>query len=435
MADLILMQKAMDFIEENLKADITLEDIAAVAGFSSFHFCRLFQSSVGMPVMAYVVRRRLLHAAYSIFRGMDAVQAALDYGFETYAGFYKAFLREFDRTPASYKRQGAMPPPHRIDLQKGADIMLSQKKLQAILQKWELGDITCTPIQYENSGFIADNAWYAGQEYVLKATNNLNGFKAHAMIAKALLSEGMNAPAPTTLPDVREYVQEEDLYFYLLPRLKGRPVNSRALMETDWVEKAYRLGSFLGKLHKVLHRYDGELALDEPDLYAAVRDWAMPKTQASLSVPQEFYDSYHEEFSRLYPLLPRQPIHRDPNPANILMEGEKLSGFIDFELGQRSIRLFDPCCLTTAILSETIPQGNPPSYDKWFEVYHAVLRGYDSVCELTQEEREAAPYVVFTIQMICLAYFTGNPKFDKLADTNKRMLLWLWENKQRLQIG
>ncbi len=435
MADLILMQKAMDFIEENLKADITLEDIAAVAGFSSFHFCRLFQSSVGMPVMAYVVRRRLLHAAYSIFRGMGAVQAALDYGFETYAGFYKAFLREFDRTPASYKRQGAMPPPHRIDLQKGADIMLSQKKLQAILQQWELGDITCTPIQYENSGFIADNAWYAGQEYVLKATNNLNGFKAHAMIAKALLSEGMNAPAPTALPDGREYVQEEDLYFYLLPRLKGRPVNSRALMETDWVEKAYRLGSFLGKLHKVLHRYDGELALDEPDLYAAVRDWAMPKTRASLSVPQEFYDSYHDGFARLYPLMPRQPIHRDPNPANILMEGEKLSGFIDFELGQRSIRLFDPCYLTTAILSETIPQGNPPSYDKWFEVYHAVLRGYDSVCKLTQEEREAAPYVVFTIQMICLAYFTGNPKFEKLADTNKRMLLWLWENKQRLQIG
>jgi AraC-like DNA-binding protein len=78
MADLDLMQKSIDYIEENLKADLSLADIADMAGFSSFHFLRIFQKAIGMPVMAYVLRRRLLHAAYCISRGMDAVQAALD---------------------------------------------------------------------------------------------------------------------------------------------------------------------------------------------------------------------------------------------------------------------------------------------------------------------------------------------------------------------
>ncbi len=432
--DLDLMQKSIDFIEENLKAELTLEDIASHAGFSPFHFCRMFQNAVGMPVMAYVLRRRLMHASYQISRGMGAVQAAMDFGFDTYAGFYKAFVREFDKTPASYKKQAAMPPPHKIDLLKGADIMISNTKLQAILSHWALEKMSCTPVQYENSGIIADNAWYVGQEYVLKATQSLPGLKTHATIANALKKDGMNAPVPVLAQDGHDYIHEGELYFYLLPRLPGRPVNSRALMERDWAQKAGKLGGLIGKLHKVLSRYDAELTLDEPDLFAAVQDWAMPRTQAVLSLPLEFYQAYTEKYQRLYSLLPVQPIHRDPNPANILMDGEELSGFIDFELGQRSVRLFDPCYLTTAILSETFPESNAPSDGKWFEVYHSVLQGYDAVCPLTREEREASPYVVFTIQMICLAYFSDNPKFEKLADTNRRMLLWLYQNREQLQL-
>lgn len=434
MADLDLMQKCIEFIEENLKADLCLIDIADKAGFSPFHFCRMFQNAVGMPVMAYVLRRRLLHAAYRISQGMDAFLAALDYGFDTYAGFYKAFVREFDKTPASYKKQSSMPPPHRIDLHKGADIMISLTKLQSILQLWSIKDQSISPIQYENSGIIADNAWYVGKEYVLKATPNLPGLKTHAAITRALIEDGMNAPVPVFMKDGQVFIQEGGLYFYLLPRLPGRPVNSRALLEKDWAKKAGQLGGLIGRLHKVLSRYDQELKLDEPDLFATVRDWAIPRTQAVLSLPPDFYQTYMEHFQRLYPLLPKQPNHRDPNPANILMEGEELSGFIDFELGQRSIRLFDPCYLTTAILSETFPESNTPSDDKWFEVYQSTLQGYDAVCPLTKEERDAAPYVVFTIEMICAAYFSDNPKFEKLADTNKCMLLWLYANRDKLKL-
>ena len=428
------LQRSLDFIEDHLRAEITLSDIAGEAGFSAFHFSRVFQGTVGLPVMAYVLRRRLLHAAYHIARGMDATTAALTFGFDTYAGFYKAFVRTFDRTPALVKKRGATLPPHRIDLCKGDDCMISNEKLKDILRNWGLEEMPFVPVRYENSGFISDTAWYVGEEHVLKATKNLYGFHTHAAITKALAGEGMLASVPVAAAEDREYVQEGEWYFYLLPRLGGKPVNSRKLMEKGWAEKAYRLGSLIGRLHKVLRLHDGDIAADGMDFAAMVRDYAMPKTKAALSMPQAFYDHYLSRFPELYPLLPKHVIHRDTNPANILMQGEDFCGFVDFELGQRSIRLYDPCCLTTAILSETFPEGNPPSYDKWFEVYQAVLRGYDSVCELTKEEREAAPYVVFTIQMICIAYFGETPKFHALAETNKRMLVWLWENRERLAL-
>ena len=426
------MQRCLDFIEDHLMAEITLADIAAKVGFSPFHFSRMFQGAIGLPVMAYVLKRRLLHAAFHIAQGMDAKEAALSYGFDTYAGFYKAFVRAFDKSPATVKKHGATLPPHRIDLYKGDDCMISNERLNAVLQQWRLKDIPCVPVQYENSGFVSDTAWYVGQEYVFKATQNLDGLKTHGSIARALAGEGMSAAVPIFASDGREYIKESEWYFYLLPRLNGKPVNSRRLMEKEWAEKAYKLGSLIGRLHVVLSSHDEEIAADDMDLLATARDYGIPGTKAAASMPEAFYQEYAARFPKLYPLLPKHVIHRDTNPANILMQGNEFIGYVDFELSQRSARLYDPCCLATAILSETFPQNTPPSYDKWFEVYQAVLRGYDSVCRLTPEEREAAMYMVFTIQMICVAYFSQTPKFQALAQVNKRMTLWLWENRDRL---
>jgi len=51
------------------------------------------------------------------------------------------------------------------------------------------------------------------------------------------------------------------------------------------------------------------------------------------------FDDYIENFGALYGKLPKQLIHRDPNPSNILFEGDEVSGFIDFDLSEINIRL------------------------------------------------------------------------------------------------
>ena len=88
-----IIQQSIDYIEANLKTEITAMGLAQDAGFSLFHFYRLFQSATGLPVMQFILRRRLLHGIYEIKQGQVRIEVALRYGFDTYAGFYKAFQR------------------------------------------------------------------------------------------------------------------------------------------------------------------------------------------------------------------------------------------------------------------------------------------------------------------------------------------------------
>lgn len=89
-----IIQNGLDYIEEKLKAEITAKDLADLSGFSVFYYYRIFQSIVGMPVMQYILHRKLLNAIYDISCGNKKIEVALEYGFGTYASFYKAFNRK-----------------------------------------------------------------------------------------------------------------------------------------------------------------------------------------------------------------------------------------------------------------------------------------------------------------------------------------------------
>ena len=66
-----MIQKTLDYVDSNVKRDITAEELAEIAGYSVFHFYRLFQSAVGIPVMQYILRRKLLYAIYEICLGRN----------------------------------------------------------------------------------------------------------------------------------------------------------------------------------------------------------------------------------------------------------------------------------------------------------------------------------------------------------------------------
>ena len=124
------IQSSLDYIEQNLNAEITAKELADRAGFSLFHFYRIFQNAVGMPVMQYILRRRLLHAIYTIGCGSTQIEAALTYGFNTYSGFYKAFYREFSCTPSDYLKKHRVRQPYPVNLLKEFNMNITHKKLQ-----------------------------------------------------------------------------------------------------------------------------------------------------------------------------------------------------------------------------------------------------------------------------------------------------------------
>lgn len=110
------IQESLDYIEDNLDTEIMAEELSSRAGFSLFYFYRLFQAQVGMPVMQYILRRRLVHAIYDISCGAKMVDAALRYGFDTHAGFFRAFRREYDCSPSNYLKRHKPKRPYRINL-------------------------------------------------------------------------------------------------------------------------------------------------------------------------------------------------------------------------------------------------------------------------------------------------------------------------------
>ena len=89
------IQQSLDKIEAELASEISVNELAKKAGYSLFYYYHIFQKEVEMPVMQYIIRRRLLHGIYEMSQGDKKIDIALKYGFLTYAGFYKAFVREF----------------------------------------------------------------------------------------------------------------------------------------------------------------------------------------------------------------------------------------------------------------------------------------------------------------------------------------------------
>ncbi|MBQ9148799.1 MAG: helix-turn-helix domain-containing protein [Oscillospiraceae bacterium] len=418
----MIIQQSLDYIEDNLKTEITATELAEMAGFSLFHYYRLFQQATGLAVMQYILRRRLLHGVYAMKQGITKTDAALLYGFDTYAGFYKAFCREFGSTPSDFLRSSRAKRPYRIDLMKEEHMTITHKKAAQILKHWNLEGENITDIYYEGTGNKNDNACYVGEKYVLKFTANLGKLKKHIEVSKALRSIGLLSAVPVPTTDGAEYISDGEVYFYLTRRLPGAQMVSNHFGEGD----GRFAGEIIGQLHLALSGIED--CVSEADLLGTVRDWALPKAKVALNLSDAFCREYLDTFAGLYPNLPRQIIHRDPNPGNIIC-GDDQWGFIDFELAERNARIYDPCYAATAVLSETFGQDN----EKWLGIYRDIICGYDSVAHLTDDERKAIPYVILANQFVCVAWFAEQDKYAEIFEINKRMTLWLIDQFEELR--
>lgn len=342
--------------------------------------------------------------------------------FDTYAGFYKAFCREFGTTPSAFIESGWAKRPYRIDITKEDYMTVSHKKAAQILKHWKLGSETISDIYYEGTKNKNDSALSIGEDYVLKHTSDLEKLKKHIEVSKALESIGLQAAVPLLTAEGDEFVQDGTLYFYVTKRLTGTQLLAQRFGEGD----GRFVGEILGQLHLALAKLED--LVNEADLLATVRDWALPKAKEALQLSDTFCEEYLKTFSDLYPKLPRQIIHRDPNPGNIIC-AEDQWGFIDFELTERNVRIYDPCYAATAILSERFGQDN----EGWLDIYGEIICGYDSVVRLTEEERKAIPYVILANQFVCVSWFAEQDKYAEILEINKKMTIWLIEKLEELK--
>jgi len=433
MESIDILQKIINYIEENLKIKLDYEELAEMAGYSAYHFLHIFGDIVGMPLSAYITRRRIKHAIYDIYMGEKLTETGLLYGFDTYAGFYKAFKREYGCAPSEYIKTSNVKKPVPVNLMQEAKIMLTQIQIRQILSKWDINKKLNVDKVYCFYGNI--KGWNIGEKYVLTTGTNIAGLRTHNLIAELLSKKGINISYPLKTKDGQDFFQDGDRYYALLNRVEGRYLTPEERY-TDGREKiGEKYGKAIGKLHCVLNELEDKLDVNDDNLYNTVVNWAMPETKRIMEqwnspLPDKFFEEYKINFGALYDKLPKQIIHRDPNPTNILFSGNDVSGFIDFDISEMNVRIFDPCYCATGILSEAceITDG----YEKWPEILKGVINGYDNVCPLSDEEKSSILYTIYSIQMIFIAWLNGRDEEKSMAMENRKMLLWIWENSDKL---
>ncbi len=102
-----LIKKAILFSKENFDdTNISLQKIAAYAGFSMDYFNKIFLAHTGFTVMAYVNHIRMKRAI-ELLRMSDksVLDIALTVGFDSHEGFLKAFKKVYGVSPTEYRSQ------------------------------------------------------------------------------------------------------------------------------------------------------------------------------------------------------------------------------------------------------------------------------------------------------------------------------------------
>ncbi|CBJ82638.1 transcriptional activator for resistance to antibiotics, organic solvents and heavy metals (AraC/XylS family) (right origin-binding protein) [Xenorhabdus bovienii str. Jollieti] len=122
-----IIRDLLHWMDNNLDRPLSLDNVAAKAGYSKWHLQRMFKDVTGQAIGSYIRARRLSKAAVALrLTSRPILDIALQYRFDSQQTFTRAFKKQFNRTPASYRRNeewcatGICPP-----------IMLDNKPLPA----------------------------------------------------------------------------------------------------------------------------------------------------------------------------------------------------------------------------------------------------------------------------------------------------------------
>lgn len=103
------INKVVEHIEENLDADLSLENLSKIACFSPFHFHRIFYALLEETPNSYITRRRIEKIAGRLFylkENDSLTNLALQYGFRSIHSFSRAFRKFYGMSASEFRRKG-----------------------------------------------------------------------------------------------------------------------------------------------------------------------------------------------------------------------------------------------------------------------------------------------------------------------------------------
>lgn len=273
-----------------------------------------------------------------------------------------------------------------------------------VLEAWGLQD--CKTEQ------IYDTAWQVGEEYVLKVYQDRKMLERNLKMLEILNETGIPVGKVISDKSGKQYVSDGSHFYFLSEKLAG----SNILQIGADTKLAETMGSVIADLHIAFQKCESEGEFWNNSLLEEMNGWIREQFEecAWKYISQEEFQKIVLELDTLYGELPVQLIHRDVHFGNFLFDEGKFSGYIDFDLSQRNIRIFDLCYFLLGLLSEE--EKLELTEEQWFDFVPKVFKGYERKLPLSEAEKQAVPCVMECIELLFTAYFEGQKDLSCAKD-------------------
>lgn len=172
----------LHYIDEHIEDELSTDRIANEAGYSEFHFSRIFKEEMKMTLKEYVVRRKLIKASEDLIAGQKVIDVAFKYGWKSHAGFTRAFKKGFGFSPSFLKIMlieiqslGGSGMSH-VFLEPTKQGMNKEELFEVLIRKAEENGIDFKRSELEQVYLCVDRAYagkkrYSGEDYVTHPLN------------------------------------------------------------------------------------------------------------------------------------------------------------------------------------------------------------------------------------------------------------------------
>ncbi|AIF54181.1 AraC family transcriptional regulator [Pelosinus sp. UFO1] len=105
------VNRAREYIEDNYKENISIQQLSTISGLSPFHLIRVFGDSIGVPPHLYLKQVKIKRAKELLAKGVSPLFVAHELGFVDQSHFSKQFKQITGITPSKYSNfiQGFSP--------------------------------------------------------------------------------------------------------------------------------------------------------------------------------------------------------------------------------------------------------------------------------------------------------------------------------------
>lgn len=97
--------RVLSYIEDNYAEDLSLESVASTAGFSKFHFSRLFKQYTDTTFYDYLSSKRIIVSKQLLRKNIPVTEVAFQTGFNNLTTFSRCFKKYVGCSPSQYKAQ------------------------------------------------------------------------------------------------------------------------------------------------------------------------------------------------------------------------------------------------------------------------------------------------------------------------------------------